>query len=145
MNYFTELDTFFEKKIIFHTLYKIFYLQNRNYIYSDTNIVLRDKIIRNRYKSIHEIIYKNNRPTIKKLSSCSFKQKMIHHLTYFYLNEININEKEIIYLIKGDLSFLYKSFELLKKTQSITINECRIIYELIEKISNLIKADIKIC
>ena len=70
---------------------------------------------------------------------------MIHHLTYFQLNEININEKEIIYLIKGDLSFLYKSFELLKKTQSITINECRIMYELIEKISNLIKADIKIC
>jgi hypothetical protein len=76
----------------------------------------------------------------------SFKEKIIHHLTYFYLNEINLNEinrniknkKEFLTILKGDIEFINISFNLLKDSKDIRVLEYRIVYELIENISNYI-------
>ncbi|WP_162148368.1 hypothetical protein [Aliarcobacter faecis] len=113
-------------------------------MFNDISISLRDSLINRKYKIIHEIIYENEKPIIKKLLNCSFKQKIVHHLTYFYSSKIDLNKKEIISIIKGDLAFIHKSFELLKRNRPISIIEYKIIYELIEYISNLIKEEVVI-
>lgn len=140
-----NLESLIERRTFFHKLYKIYYIENKKYIVHDSHIILRDKIIKNKYKSIHEIIYINDRPIIKKIPNCSFKHKLIHHLTYFYMNKINKND-EVVSILKGDYNFLYKSLNYYKKNNSIyiSISEYTIIYEIIEKISFIINKEIKI-
>lgn len=139
-----NFNQIFEKKLIFYALYKIYYIQNKNSMYNDISITLRDSLINKRYKTIHEIIYENGRPIIKKLLNCSFKEKIVHHFIYFYSSKIDLNKKEIISIIKGDLAFIHKSFNLLKKDRPISVIEYKIVYELIEYISNLIKEEVEI-
>lgn len=139
MGFFINSSEIFEKKVVFYTLYKIFYINNRNSICNDIYINIRDTFINDNYKSIPEIIYKNNKPIIKNLLNCSFKQKIVHHLSYFYFNEIDFNQKDIINIIKGDFIFINKSFELLKQIRPITIVEYKTVYEVMEIISELIE------
>lgn len=139
MRIFINSSEIFEKKVVFYTLYKIFYIKNRNYIYNDIFINIRDTFINDNYKYIPEISYKNNKPIIKNLFNCSFKQKMVHHLSYFYFNEIDFNQKDMINIIKGDFIFINKSFELLKEMRPITIVEYKTVYEVMEIISELIE------
>lgn len=147
MNNLLDYDGIIERKILFYNLYKIYYDKNPIKITSkDSLIYLRDELIIGKYKIIPDIIYVNKKPIIKKFINTSFKQKIIHHLTYFYLNEINLNEinrniknkKEFLTILKGDIEFINISFNLLKDSKDIRVLEYRIVYEIIETISNYI-------
>lgn len=142
-----DCDEIIERKILFYNLYKTYYDKNTIKINSANSLIsLRDKLIEIKYKAIPEVIYVNKKPIIKKFMDTSFKQKIIHHLTYFYLNEIKINEinrtaknkQELLTILKGDIEFINISFNLLKDIKDIRILEYKIIYELIENISNYI-------
>lgn len=63
-------------------------------------------------------------------------QKLIYHLTYFYLDENNLNDKELLIILRGDIEFLNISFSLLRDSKNIRILEYKIIYEILENISN---------
>lgn len=142
-----DYDGIIERKILFYNLYKIYYDRNPIKITSKNSLIyLRDELITSKYKIIPDVIYVNKKPIIKKFMDTSFKEKIIHHLTYFYLNEINLNEinrniknkKEFLAILKGDIEFINISFNLLKNIKDIRVLEYMIIYELIETISNYI-------
>lgn len=142
-----DYDGIIERKILFYNLYKIYYDRDPIKITSKNSLIyLRDELITSKYKIIPDVIYVNKKPIIKKFMDTSFKEKIIHHLTYFYLNEINLNEinrniknkKEFLAILKGDIEFINISFNLLKNIKDIRVLEYMIIYELIETISNYI-------
>lgn len=142
-----DYDGIIERKILFYNLYKIYYDRVPIKITSKNSLIyLRDELITSKYKIIPDVIYVNKKPIIKKFMDTSFKEKIIHHLTYFYLNEINLNEinrniknkKEFLAILKGDIEFINISFNLLKNIKDIRVLEYMIIYELIETISNYI-------
>lgn len=130
-------DEILEKKVLFYNLYKIYYKKNLYKLkYKNIPIILRDRLIDNNYKVIPEIIYVNKKPVIKYLTNTSFMQKLIYHLTYFYLDENNLNDKELLIILRGDIEFLNISFSLLRDSKNIRILEYKIIYEILENISN---------
>ncbi len=140
-----DYDGIIERKILFYNLYKIYYDRNPIKITSKNSLIyLRDELITSKYKIIPDVIYVNKKPIIKKFMDTSFKEKIIHHLTYFYLTAINLteinknikNKKEFLTILKGDIEFINISFNLLKDSKDIRVLEYRIVYELIENISN---------
>ena len=131
-----------ERKILLNRLYKIYYDDNSYLINNNPLVDLRDKLIDIKYTSIPEIIYKNKKFVIKHFSNCSLKQKIIHHLTYFYLSDIDLNYKEVIEIAKGDLEFIRESFKFLKAFNNVSIIEYRIIYEIVENISKILEIEL---
>lgn len=142
-----DYDEIIERKILFYDLYKTYYNRNTIEINSINSLInTRDELIKIKYKVIPEIIYVNKKPVIKEFIDTSFKQKIIHHLTYFYLNDIQINEinktekdkLELLNILKGDIEFINISFNLLIDTKDIRILEYNIIYKTIENIFDCI-------
>ena len=84
----------------------------------------------------------NLKNIIKNFSNCSLKQKIIHHLTYFYLNDVDINHTEVVEIAKGDLEFIKESFKFLKAFRNVSIIEYRIIYEIVENISKILEIEL---
>lgn len=131
-----------ERKILLDKLYKIYYEDNSYLINNNPLVDLRDKLIDIKYTKIPEIIYKNKKFIIKNFSNCSLKQKIIHHLTYFYLNDVDINHTEVVEIAKGDLEFIKESFKFLKAFRNVSIIEYRIIYEIVENISKILEIEL---